>query len=64
MELPEEKECGNSRGEQEEIIRNFQRSWFLALEILMGITQFFGISMVKLHFVWNFPPVWIFSGIA
>ena len=70
----------NFKDDQERIMWNFDGSWFLALKIPMGVTQFLRMSM---HEVTNLkvtgvffkkscpqsptpppPPVLIFSGIA
>ena len=46
MGFPGVKEiaCGISRGDQEKNMRNFQRFWFLALEIPRDVIQFCVIS--------------------
>ena len=49
-----------SRGDQEKIIWNFQKSWFLALEIPMSVTQACGVSRGETSFCLEFPRLDLF----
>ena len=52
---------GISKGDEEKIMWNIYGSWFLALKIPMGITQFCGISKAGASFFLEFP--WVKSQI-
>ena len=49
-----QKLCRICRGNQEKIMRNFQRSWFLTLKFASDKYNFVEFLGLKLCFVWNF----------
>ena len=51
------KQSGISKGVQEKIMKNFQWSWFLALEFPRDVTQFCGISIGGALFSLKVPGV-------
>ena len=58
VEIPRvNKKGGISRSDQEKIVWNFHGSWFLALDIPMGVTQFGRISRGEASFRLEFPWV-------
>ena len=59
VEIPgvNEKRSGISSSDQEELMWNFHRSWFFALEFPRGATQLCGISKGEVLLSLEFPRV-------